>query len=210
MGRTLAAGERGIRCDVADPQSVERAFAEAARRHGPAAILVNNAGQADSAPFAKTSLELWRRMLDVNLTGTFLCTQAVLPGMLAARFGRIVNIASVAGLAGYPYVTAYCASKHGVVGLTRALAAELAREPITVNAVCPGYTETDLVKKAVANIVARSGQSEAQARAYLASGNPQGRMLQPAEVADAVMRLCLPSSGAVTGQAIVLPEGQVP
>jgi NAD(P)-dependent dehydrogenase (short-subunit alcohol dehydrogenase family) len=130
--------------------------------------------------------------------------------MLAARFGRIVNIASVAGLAGYPYVTAYCASKHGVVGLTRALAAELAREPITVNAVCPGYTETDLVKKAVANIVARSGQSEAQARAHLASSNPQGRMLQPAEVADAVMRLCLPSSGAVTGQAIVLPEGQVP
>ena len=193
MGRTRMPGA-WIECDVADPASVKLAFAQA----GPAAILVNNAGQADAAAFLKTNLELWHRMLDVNLTGTFLCTQAALPGMLAARFGRIVNIASMAGLEGFSHVSAYCASKHGVVGLTRALAKELAREPITVNAVCPGYVETDMVKKAVANLMARGG-SEAEARARL------GTILQPAEVADAVVRLCRTDS-QVTGEAIVLGD----
>ena len=191
MGRTRMPGA-WIECDVADPASVKRAFAAA----GPAAILVNNAGQADAAAFLETDLDLWRRMIGVNLTGTFLCTQAVLPGMLAARFGRIVNVASMAGLEGFSHVSAYCASKHGVVGLTRALAKELAREPVTVNAVCPGYVETDMVKKAVANLMARGG-SEAEARARL------GPILQPGEVAAAVLRLCRADSHA-SGEAVVL------
>jgi NAD(P)-dependent dehydrogenase (short-subunit alcohol dehydrogenase family) len=203
MGRTRMDVNSWIECDVADPASVERAFADASRRFGPAAILVNNAGQADAAEFLKTDLDLWRRMIDVNLTGTFLCTQAALPGMLAARFGRIVNVASIAGLEGMSHVSAYCAAKHGVVGLTRALAKELAREPITVNAVCPGYTETDMVKKAVANLVARGG-TEDEARARLGRANPGGRLLRPEEVAQAVLRLCLPGSESVTGQAIVV------
>jgi NAD(P)-dependent dehydrogenase (short-subunit alcohol dehydrogenase family) len=198
MGRTRVADESWIECDVADPDSVKRAFAQA----GPAAILVNNAGQADAAAFMKTDLDLWRRMLDVNLTGAFLCTQAALPGMLAARFGRIVNIASVAGLEGFSHGAAYCASKHGIVGLTRALATELAKEPVTVNAVCPGYTETDIVKKAVSNLMARGG-SEEEARARLAASNAQGRLLTPGEVADAVLPLCAPGN-AVTGEAILV------
>ncbi|HUQ26942.1 MAG TPA: SDR family NAD(P)-dependent oxidoreductase [Usitatibacter sp.] len=192
MGRTRIAHESWIECDVADEASVKRAFAQA----GPAAILVNNAGQADAAPFLKTELELWRRMLDVNLTGTFLCTQAALPDMLAARFGRVVNIASIAGLEGMSHVSAYCAAKHGVVGLTRSLAKELAKDCVTVNAVCPGYVETDMVKKAVANLMARGG-SEAEARARL------GRIIRPEEVAEVVMRLC-ESASQVTGQAIRL------
>ena len=192
MGRTRVADESWIECDVGDARSVTRAFAQA----GPAAILVNNAGQADAAPFMKTGLELWRRMLDVNLTGTFLCTQAALPGMLAGRHGRIVNIASIAGLEGMSHVSAYCAAKHGVVGLTRSLAKELAKEPITVNAVCPGYVETDLVKKAVANLMARGG-SEADARARL------GRILKPEEVAEVVVRLCR-EDNPITGEAIAV------
>ena len=192
MGRATVPGDGWIQCDVADPGSVKRAFDEA----GPAAILVNNAGQSDASPFLKTDLALWRRMIDVNLTGTFLCTQAALPAMLDAGFGRIVNIASMAGLQGFSHVAAYCASKHGVVGLTRALAKELARQPVTVNAVCPGYVETDMVKKAVANLMTRGG-SEAEARARL------GPILQPAEVAAAVVRLCGPGNQA-SGEAIVL------
>jgi NAD(P)-dependent dehydrogenase (short-subunit alcohol dehydrogenase family) len=207
MGRTRVDDESWIECDVADADSVARAFTEAARLAGTATILVNNAGQADAAGFLDTDLALWRRMLDVNLTGTFLATKAALPGMLAARFGRIVNIASTAGLEGAPGVSAYCAAKHGVVGLTRALARELSRQPITVNAVCPGYTETDMVKKAVANLVARGGTEE-EARARLARGNPQGRMLRPEEVADTVMWLCLPGSESVTGEAVLVGQGQ--
>src|SRR5262249_34091153 len=129
-------------CDVTDEAAVEAAFAAAAARGGPVMLLVNNAGAAESAPLQRTSLALFRRMPEVNRTGAFLCSRAVLPGMIEAGFGRIVNVASTAGLRGYPYVAAYCAAKHGLVGLTRAMAAELARRPITVNAVCPGYTET--------------------------------------------------------------------
>src|SRR5687767_11256063 len=136
MGRS-----HGIRCDVADPASTARAFDEATSAAGPVHILVNNAGQSLAASFGETSLEAWNQLLAVNLTGTFLCTQQVLPAMLAAGAGRIVNIASTAGLKGYAWVAAYCAAKHGVVGLTRAVAAETARTGVTVNAVCPGYTE---------------------------------------------------------------------
>ena len=202
-------GVQAIEVDVTEPESVQRAFAAAAEDFGPAAILINNAGQAASAPFDKTDMALWRRLLDVNLTGTFLCSQAVVPGMVKADYGRIVNIASIAGLAGAPYVTAYCASKHGVIGLTRSLALELARKNITVNAVCPGYVETDMVRAAVSNIVAKTGRSVDEAKAELVRRNPQGRLLQPREVANAVLWLCLPGSEAITGQAISVSGGEV-
>jgi NAD(P)-dependent dehydrogenase (short-subunit alcohol dehydrogenase family) len=199
-----------IEADVTSPESVARAFARSRERFGPPSILVNNAGQAAAAPFLETDVaSLWKRMLDVNLTGTFLCTQAALPGMLEQRYGRIVNVASTAGLAGYRYVTAYCAAKHGVVGLTRALALEMARKNITVNAVCPGYTDTAIVEAAVANIAAKTGRSEEEAREELVRANPQGRLLRPAEVANAVLWLCLPGSEAVTGQAISVSGGEV-
>jgi NAD(P)-dependent dehydrogenase (short-subunit alcohol dehydrogenase family) len=148
-------------------------------------------------------------MIEVNLTGTFLCTQAALPGMLAAGWGRIVNIASTAGLRGYPYVSAYCAAKHGVIGLTRALALELARKNITVNAVCPGFTQTELLEASLATIVQKTGRSAAEARAELVRQNPQGRLVEPEEVAQAVLWLCLPGSAALTGQAIAVAGGEV-
>ncbi|SOY46505.1 SDR family NAD(P)-dependent oxidoreductase [Cupriavidus taiwanensis] len=203
------AGVSFVTADIADADSVARAFAAATDQAGPVAMLVNNAGQAHSAPFLKTDAALWQRMLDVNLTGTFLCTQAALPAMLDAGWGRIVNVASTAGLIGYGYVSAYCAAKHGVIGLTRALALETAARGVTVNAVCPGYTETDIVRDAVANIVGKTGRSEEQARAELAARNPQRRLVQPDEVADAVAWLCQPSAGAITGQAIPVAGGEV-
>ena len=198
-----------VTADIADANSVARAFATATEHNGPVAMLVNNAGQAHSAPFLKTDAALWQRMLDVNLTGTFLCTQAALPAMLDKGWGRIVNVASTAGLIGYGYVSAYCAAKHGVIGLTRALALETAARGVTVNAVCPGYTETDIVRDAVANIVGKTGRTEEQARAELAARNPQRRLVQPDEVADAVAWLCQPSAAAITGQAIPVAGGEV-
>jgi NAD(P)-dependent dehydrogenase (short-subunit alcohol dehydrogenase family) len=203
------AGHAVAAVDVADAASVAAGFERARAALGPVRILVNNAGQAESAPFGRTSLALWQRMLDVNLTGTFLCTQAALPDLLAGDWGRVVNVASTAGQKGYPYVTAYVAAKHGVVGFTRALAMELARKGVTVNAVCPGYTETDILKESIARIVAATGRSEAQARAELSAGNPQGRIVQPEEVADAVRWLCSPAASAITGQAISVSGGEV-
>jgi len=195
--------------DVSDPQQVQAAFEQAAAQRGPITILVNNAGQAESAPFAKTSLDLWNRMLAVNLTGTFLCSQASLPGMVAAGRGRIVNIASTAGQRGYAYVAAYAAAKHGVIGLTRSLALEMAKKGITVNAVCPGYTETDILRESIANVVAKTGRSEDAARVEFASANPQQRIVQPEQVADAVRWLCGEAAAAITGQAISVSGGEV-
>ncbi|MES2105457.1 MAG: SDR family NAD(P)-dependent oxidoreductase [Pseudomonadota bacterium] len=195
--------------DVADRLSVQRAFEHATVRLGRIDILVNNAGQAGSAPFQKTDDQLWQQMLTVNLSGTFYCTQQVLPAMLLAGWGRIVNIASTAGLTGYAYVAAYCAAKHGVIGLTRSLALEVASKGVTVNAVCPGYTETDIVRDTIANIVSKTGRSEEQARAELAAANPQKRLVQPAEVADAVMCLCMPGASAMNGQSIAVAGGEV-
>ncbi|MGO4305965.1 SDR family NAD(P)-dependent oxidoreductase [Cupriavidus sp. RAF12] len=211
LGASVTAGAQlgAVSADITDAASVAHAFARAAEARGTIALLVNNAGQAHSAPFGKTDLALWQRMLDVNLTGTFLCMQAALPGMQAAGWGRIVNVASTAGLIGYGYVSAYCAAKHGVIGLTRALALELASKGITVNAVCPGYTETDIVRDAVANIVGKTGRTEEQARAELAARNPQRRLVQPDEVADAVAWLCQPSASAITGQAVPVAGGEV-
>lgn len=221
LGRKAAALEAGVAAlaplgdvgfvtaDIGNAEAVAAAFATAAERFGPVQVLVNNAGQAVSAPFGKTDAAAWQQMIDVNLSGTFHCIQAALPAMLAAGWGRIVNVASTAGLIGYPYVTAYCAAKHGVVGLTRALALEIARKGVTVNAVCPGYTETDIVRDAVANIVAKTGRSEDEARGELAKRNPQGRLVQPDEVADTVVWLCQPAAGAVTGQSIAVAGGEV-
>ena len=194
--------------DIADAESTTAAFAAAAQALGPVTLLINNAGQAVSAPIGKTDLALWNRMLSVNLTGSYLAIHAVLPGMLEQGWGRIVNIASTAALKGYPYVAAYCAAKHGVLGLTRALALELAKKPVTVNAVCPGYTETDIVRDSIANIRAKTGRSEAEALAELVKHNPQGRLVQPAEVANAVLWLCLPGSESISGQAISVAGGE--
>ncbi|WP_291423313.1 SDR family NAD(P)-dependent oxidoreductase [Deinococcus sp.] len=194
--------------DVISEESVRRAFEAARASSGPISVLVNNAGQAASAPALATDLKLWQQMLDVNLTGTWLCTHAALPDLLEYG-GRIVNIASTAGLVGYSYVSAYVAAKHGVIGLTRALALELATRNITVNAVCPGYTETDLLAGAIQNITRKTGRSEEEARAELAKSNPQRRLVQPQEVADAVLWLCNPSAGSVTGQAIAIAGGEV-
>lgn len=211
LAGSTAAAQRlhAVAADVADASAVAQAFAAARARFGAIDTLVNNAGQAASAPFLKTDTELWQRMLAVNLTGVMVCTQQALPDMLAAGWGRVVNVASTAAQRGYVYVSAYCAAKHGVLGLTRALALELAPKGVTINAVCPGYTETDLLQASVDNIVAKTGRSADEARAQLAAGNPQRRLVQPAEVADAVLWLCGAAAGAVTGQAVSVSGGEV-
>lgn len=198
-----------VRADVADPAQVGEALAQAEARFGPVDVLVNNAGQAQTAPFLKMDLTLWHQMLGVNLTGTLVCTQAVLPGMVARGWGRVVNVASTAGQVGYAYVSAYCAAKHGVIGLTKSLALEMAKKGVTVNAVCPGYTETDIVRESIERVVAKTGRSAEEARAEFVKSNPQGRLVQPEQVADAVAWLCGEGASAVTGQAISVAGGEV-
>jgi NAD(P)-dependent dehydrogenase (short-subunit alcohol dehydrogenase family) len=173
-----------------------------------AAILVNAAGAAESAPFLKSGPDLFERMWRVNLMGAVAVTQAVLPAMLEAGFGRVVHIASTAALKGYPYVTAYAAAKHALLGLTRALAQEVATRGVTVNAVCPGFTDTDIVAESVARIVAKTGRGEAEARAELAKHNPQRRLVRPEEVAAAVLMLCMPGAAAINGQAVAVDGGE--
>ncbi|HEY5101152.1 MAG TPA: SDR family NAD(P)-dependent oxidoreductase [Steroidobacteraceae bacterium] len=198
-----------IAADVSDSAAVHKAMTNAHAHFGPVQLLVNNAGQAESAPFVKTDEALWQRMLAVNLTGTFLCTRAVLPDMLNAGFGRIVNIASTAGLRGYAYVAAYTASKHGVIGLTRALALEVAMKGITVNAVCPGYTDTDMVRDAIGKIVTQTGRSADEARAALVRTNPQQHLIDPKEIAQTVVWLCGPHTASITGQCLAIAGGEV-
>jgi len=196
-------------CDVGDPVAVGACFEAIAGDDAGLAILVNNAGVVQSAPFEDTSSALWYDMLRVNLTGAYHCIRAALPLLRAAPMARIVNVASTAGLVGYPYVAAYCAAKHGVVGLTRALAIELAQTPITVNAVCPGYTDTDLMTESIATIVRKTHRNERDVRALFAQRNPQQRVLAPEEVASTVAWLCLPESQSITGQAIAVCGGEV-
>jgi len=198
-----------IVADVTDAASVKEAFATARRHFGPVHVLVNNAGQAAAATFANTDETLWHRIIGVNLTGTYLCTREAVPDMLQAGFGRVVNIASIAGLRGAAYISAYATSKHAVIGLTRSLALEYTTRNITVNAVCPGYTDTDMVKRAVDNIVKKTGRSESEAMATLTATNPQGRLITPAEVSNAVLWLCRPGTESVTGQSIVIAGGEV-
>ena len=194
--------------DVADQAAVNAAIAEAAGRQ-PIDILIANAGIAESAPFAKSDAALFRRMMDVDFMGVVNCVQAVLPAMRDRRYGRIVAVASTAGLRGYAYASAYSAAKHAVVGLVRSLALELASTQLTVNAVCPGFTDTDLLAGSIDNIMNKTGRSRDQAVADLSRHNPQGRLVAPAEVADTVLWLCGEGAGAITGQAIAVAGGEV-
>jgi len=198
-----------VAADVTDGASVRGAFAAARARFGPVHILINNAGQAASAKFTDTDEALWQRIMAVNLTGTYLCAHAAVTDMLQLKYGRIVNIASTAGLRGAAYISAYVASKHAVIGLTRALALEYATRNITVNAVCPGYVDTDIVRQAVATIRHKTGRSESEALAALVATNPQQRLITPEEVANAVLWLCRPGSQSITGQSLIISGGEV-
>lgn len=202
-------GERSLAqpCDVTASSDIQRAFERARQAFGPVTVVVNSAGAAPTAPFRKLSEEVWRQTLDVNLTGSFLVTQAALQDMEAIGWGRIVQIASVASLRGVEYVAAYVAAKHGVLGMIRSLAREVATKGITANAVCPGYVDTDIVRDAIANIITKTGKSEEEVFKHFVSANPQGRLLTCEEVADTVLWLVSDGAAGVNGQAIVMDGG---
>lgn len=195
-----------VPCDVANAASVGEAFRVARETLGAPYILVNNAGIAEGAPFTETSLTLWERIIAVNLTGTFLCMQQVVPAMMAARAGRIVNVASISGLRAAQTISAYTASKHGVLGLTKVVALETAKAGVTVNAVCPAYTDTDMAQVAIDTIM-KSGKSEDEARKMITRTIPRGTLITAEEVASAIVWLCSAGASGVTGEAIVVGGG---
>lgn len=198
-----------ISVDVAEEASVAAAFAAARAKNGAVHILVNNAGITPSAPLHNMDLAMWNEVLAINLTGAFLCTRAALADMYAASWGRVVNVASIAGLKGGPYISAYCASKHGMIGMTRALAHEAAKRGVTVNAICPGYVETDIVTRAVETIASKTKLNQEEARAMLYAGNPQGRLITADEVASAISWLCSEGAAATNGAAIPMTGGEI-
>lgn len=201
-----------VHCAVADltkENELSQAFESARTQNGTIHILINNAGVAGSQPFLKLDLATWHNILNVNLTSAFLCCQNVLPDMVKQKSGRIISVASTAGVSGYPYVAAYCAAKHGLVGLTRSLALEVAKDGITVNAVCPGFTETELLTRAIQDVSKKTGRTEQEIKAQYLKNNPQERFVQPHEVASTVAWLCMPEQSAITGQAIVVSGGEV-
>ena len=193
--------------DVTNEQSVATGFSRAKERFGKVDVLVNNAGVAPTAPFHKLKTKTWQQVLDTNLNGVFFCTSQVIDDMRSSS-GTIINIASTASLIGYAYVSAYCAAKHGVLGLTRSLALETAKLDITVNAICPGYTETDMIREGIARIVEKTDRTETEALAEFTKNNPQGRLIQPEEIAETGLWLCSPGARSVTGQAISISGGE--
>lgn len=196
-------------CDVTDSEAVVSAFDAARAQNGSLDIVVANAGEAVSKPFAKMDSSDLDTALSVNLVGTFNCFKAALPDMKTSGWGRMIAIASTAGLKGYPYVSGYCAAKHGVVGLTRGLAVELGKSGITVNAICPGFIETPMLERSIANIMAKTGMTEENASDSLKAGNPQGRFIQPVEVAEAALWLCSESARSVNGHALSVSGGEI-
>lgn len=200
-------GGSAIPCDVSDSSAIAAAFQRAREQHGPISILVVNAGIGDSAPFARTSREQWDRLIAVNLTAAFDCAQAALPDLASQEDARLVFVASVAGLRGVNFASAYSASKHGLIGLMRSMALEYARSPLTVNAVCPGFVDTPMTDQSAARVAGRTGRDEAQARAALAAMNASGRLVAPEEVADMILMLCRPESRSINGAAIPIDGG---
>ena len=204
------AGEVGAaiaQCDVTDRSAIERAFDEARAANGPIDILVVNAGIAESAPFHKMTRDSWDRIIATNLTGAFDCAQAALPDLLKSANGRLVFIASVASLRGIPYAAHYGASKHGLLGLSRSLAAEYARSTMTVNAICPGYVDTPMTDQSVARVVEKTGRSDDDARAAITQMNASGRLVDPEGIASLVVTLCLPQSRDINGAALTIDGG---
>ena len=207
LSQALSKQSFAVTGDVTDRGEIELAFEAAKAQFGNVEILVNCAGMAPTAPFHRVDFADWQRTMDVNVNGVFHCTQLALESMLENNWGRVVNIASVASLRGFPYVSGYCASKHAVLGMTRALALEVATQGITVNAVCPGYVDTDIVRNAIAGIVSKTGRTEADAMQHFTESNPQGRLVEVTEVASAVSWLCSEGAASVTGQAIAIDGG---
>ncbi|EED34158.1 short-chain dehydrogenase/reductase SDR [Luminiphilus syltensis NOR5-1B] len=209
LSKALPADSLPLSCDVTQPEDVSAAFARAREQFGAVHALINCAGAAPSAPFHKISYDQWQATLGVNLNGVFLATQAALEDMRTAKSGRIINIASTASLKGYAYVSGYCAAKHAVLGMTRSLALELASIGITVNAICPGYTDTDIIRDAVAGIAQKTGRTEDEALTHFTDSNPQGRLITPLEVASAVQWLLSDGASGVNGQAIAINGGEI-